>query len=193
MVGLAACNTASNGPQLVSAPQSTATKTTPPPARHKPAHPKKQKVVLPADCDGVLSVANVSHALGKPVKGKTVFLRNVALPKIKRTGRVTCYYGVKTTISKSPVQAGLSAYSTEEAATSRVAITVAAEQSAGAIVRATKIGDVAGTVLVGRTGSLLVMAQGQRTLAVSLAKGIGGTHPDNILTMLGGDILAQVQ
>jgi hypothetical protein len=190
--GLAACNSASNGPQLVSAPQTTASKASPTPSP-TPTRAKPQKVVLPADCDGVLSVANVSHALGKPVKGKTIFLRNVALPKIHRTGRVTCYYGVTSTISKSPVQAGMSAYSTAEAATSRLAITVAAERSAGANVLPIKIGDIPGTVLVGKAGALLVVAQGQRTIAISLAKGVGGADPQHALNMLGGDLLAQVQ
>jgi hypothetical protein len=39
----------------------------------------------------------------------------------------------------------------------------------------------------------LVVAQGQRTIAISLAKGVGGASPQHALSMLGGDLLAQVQ
>jgi hypothetical protein len=146
---------------------------------------------LPTGCDELLPFTDLDQALGRPLFGETRYVLGVAQPSIGRTGRVTCQYGLaRGGRGPAPVEVGVSTYKDAESATQRVAATVAALR-AGATSQTT--GTVAGqpaTVLGGRTGSTAVLAQGNRTVAVSVLRAVGGGKPDKVVLAIAEKVVA---
>jgi hypothetical protein len=146
---------------------------------------------LPIGCDEMLPFTDLDQALGRPLFGETRYVLGVAQPSIGRTGRVTCQYGLaRGGRGPAPVEVGVSTYKDAESATQRVAATVAALR-AGATSQTT--GTVAGqpaTVLGGRTGSTAVLAQGNRTVAVSVLRAVAGGKPDKAVLAIAEKVVA---
>jgi hypothetical protein len=196
VVTLAGCSQASNGPKnansATTATATSAARTTAKPTS-KPTHvkpPPLHRATLPSDCTLLLTHGTVNRALGKAVTGKTIYIKGLAEPKIGRTGRVTCRYGVK---GKSiPIEAGISGYRTASQASTRVRVTVAAERDAGARVSTTTIGGQPATILLGKNGSLLVYCDSNRTVAVTLDRGVGGTKVATVLKTLADAVSANL-
>jgi hypothetical protein len=131
---------------------------------------------LPVGCESLLPFTDLDQALGRPLFGETRFVQGVAQPSIGRTGRITCYYGLaKGGRGAAPVEVGASTYKDAESATQRVTATIAAGRSSGTTseTQATIAGQPA-TVLGSKTGFTVVVAQGDRTIAVTVLRTLRG-------------------
>lgn len=143
---------------------------------------------LPKYCSDVLSLTDRDQAVGKFLPGQTVYIKGQAEPKIHRTGRVTCRYAVHTTGSTTvvPIEVGVSNYADAASAADRVQVTVDQQRAVGASATEVTVTGLPATVLVAPDGSSLVLAQGARTVAISITPDVAG--PDRavaVLTALG--------
>jgi hypothetical protein len=165
---------------------------------------------LPAACEEVLTAAEVDRALGRRLGGDTRFIKGVAEPRISRTGRVTCRYGVGSAAGRGtsptscpqgrarcaaaaavPVELSLSTYGEPEAASQRVDLTMHQEQTRGAHQSRLRVLDKPAVLLSGGQGDpLLVMADGDLTLALSVARGlVPADRTGGVLTALAEAVL----
>lgn len=145
---------------------------------------------LPASCQSLLPVIDLDEALGVPLVGQTIFIKGVPEPKIKRTGRVTCRFGVTKLPNKksSPpkLEVGVSTYSDDAAATQRVESTVTDLRGNGASPTDVQVGGAAAKVLTGAGAATLVVASGNRTVVISLAdKVVPAANTVKALTAVG--------
>lgn len=131
---------------------------------------------LPPGCESLLPFTDLDQALGRPLFGETRVVEGVAQPSIGRTGRITCYYGLpKGGRSAAPVEVGVSTYTDAESATQRVTATIAAGRTSGTTSESTAtIAGQPATVLGSKTGFTVVVAQGNRTIAVTVLRTLGG-------------------
>lgn len=164
------------------------------PDKPKPDTPKKKKppaVKLPDNCYDVISPDAAKSALRRSLPGRVIYVKNVAIKSIKRTGRVTCSYGPAP--GKDPMlQVGVSAYETKGAAADRVSVTVQAEQAAGAQVKDATVRGNPATVLLGQNGSLLVLSRDRITLAVSIDKRAQVQDPQPALVDVAKAVLGNI-
>lgn len=142
----------------------TASGTTPPSTSATPKPP-----ALPVVCQDLLPLIDLDAALGVPLVGQTVLIKGVAEPKIKRTGRVTCRFGVPPKGGAPKLEVGISGYTDETAAKDRVEATVVSLRTAGNKPSPTKVGGLDATLLSGAGPSTLVLSTGPRTIVISLA------------------------
>jgi hypothetical protein len=137
--------------------------------------PAPSAAALPDSCGDLLPILDLDQALGRPLLGRTDYIEGVPEPKIKRLGRVTCRYGIRTVLGKRPppppLEVGVSAYADAAAATDRVETTVIASRSEGAGPRTVQVAGMAATALLGKS-PLLVFAVDTRTLAVTFGPGL---------------------
>jgi hypothetical protein len=160
-------------------PQAAATST--PPASSASGSPSGSASAspaadLPTGCDSMLPFTDLDRALGRPLFGQTVFTKGVAQPSIGRTGRVTCGYGVaRNGKGVPPVEVGVSTYTDVESATRRVQATISQLRSAGATQADATVSGLPATVLGTGTSFTLVLAQGTRTIAVTLQRALHGS------------------
>jgi hypothetical protein len=151
-------------------PSSPATSTSR--AQSKPA-PLPTMRKLPGGCEKVLPTGAVIDALGRKVAGRTAFVIGVPDPTIGRVGYINCRYGVAKQSAASPkIEIGVSLYRTAKKAAARLQPTIHDyTQHAAKAAKATVAGYPA-TVLTGGVGTgygpTVVLALGQRTIAVSL-------------------------
>ena len=130
---------------------------------------------LPAGCDLLLPFTDLDRALGRPLFGESAFVKGVAQPSIGRTGRVTCRYGLaRGGRGTAPVEVGVSTYKDVESAAERVQATVSDQRGQGATQSEVTIAGTPATVLGGRTAVLVVLAQGSRTVAVTVQRSLRG-------------------
>lgn len=131
---------------------------------------------LPTGCASMLPFTDLDRALGRPLFGRTVFTEGVPEPKIGRTGRVTCGYGLPADgRGGPPVEVGVSTYTDVESATARVQATISQLRSAGAVQTEATVSGLPASVLRSSTAFTLVLAQGSRTVAVTLQRRLGGS------------------
>jgi hypothetical protein len=170
-LGLAACTSdggaeppaAAGSPSSSPAPSATASST--PSATPTPA--------LPAGCDAVLPFTDLDQALGRPLFGGSRFVLGVAQPSIGRTGRVTCQYGLAPNgKGAAPLEVGMSTYKDAASATDRVEATVAGLRSGATSQKTATVAGQTATVVGFKTGVTAVLAQGERTLAVTVSRSI---------------------
>jgi hypothetical protein len=132
---------------------------------------------LPTGCDSMLPFTDLDRALGRPLFGQTVFTKGVPQPSIGRTGRVTCGYGIpRTGKGPPPVEVGVSTYTDIESATRRVQATISSLRSAGATQADATVSGLPATVLGTGTSLTLVLAQGSRTVAVTVQRTLHTDH-----------------
>jgi hypothetical protein len=149
------------------APTSGATGPGSPPATPTPA-------ALPTGCDSMLPFTDLDQALGRPLFGRTVFTQGVAQPSIGRLGRVTCGYGLPTNgRGVPPVEVGVSTYKDVESATTRVESTVSQLRSIGASQIQATVAGLPATALATGTSFTVVLAQGSRTVVVTVQRSLG--------------------
>lgn len=130
---------------------------------------------LPAGCDLLLPFTDLDRALGRPLFGESAFVKGVAQSSIGRTGRVTCRYGLaRGGRGVAPVEVGVSTYRDVESAMRRVQATISAQRGQGATQSEATISGVPATLLGTRTAVLVVLAQGSRTVAVTLQRSLRG-------------------
>jgi hypothetical protein len=114
----------------------------------------------------------------------------VAQPSIGRTGLITCQWGLaKGGRGPVPVEVGASTYTDAKAATDRVAATVADLRSGATSQSEATVAGRATTVIGNRTGFTAVVAQGNRTVAVTVLRSTRG-QPDRAVVSIATKVLA---
>jgi hypothetical protein len=165
-----------------SAPAPSATGSTTPSASPTP--------VLPGGCDEVLPFTDLDQALGRPLFGSSRYVLGVAQPSIGRTGRVTCQYGLAPNgKGGAPVEVGMSTYRDAASATERVEATVAGLRSGATSQAVATVAGQPATVIGSKTAFTAVLAQGDRTLAVTVLRAVRG-NPDRAAVAIAEKVLA---
>jgi hypothetical protein len=133
---------------------------------------------LGGTCDSLLPVPDIEHALGRMFSGRNGFIVGVPERSIGRIAYLNCRYGMPPNLLAGPAQPlseiGVSLYRTAAQAQERVRGTVFDYLGNGAAQSRHAVAGSEAVLLTGATGPgyeapLLVLAAGQRTIAVSLA------------------------
>jgi hypothetical protein len=130
---------------------------------------------LNGTCETLLPDDSVFPAIGvTTLPGKDAFVVGKAEPDIGRIGYLNCRYGVKKAATAPAVEIGISVYTTAAKASDRVTATVDNYTAHGARSTTSTVAGLPATTLAGGVGAgydvpLLVVASGQRTVAVSIA------------------------
>jgi hypothetical protein len=175
-------------------PQAAATTTTPAPSGSGSAGSTAPTPTptpnLPAGCDAMLPFTDLDQALGRPLFGETRYVVGVAQPSIGRTGRITCQYGLaRGGKGPAPVEVGASTYKDTTSATERVAATVAALRASARSQATATIAGQSATVIGTVASFTAVVAQGNRTVAVTVLRSTGG-RPDRAVVNITEKVLA---
>ena len=177
---LAACSSSSPSEVVTvttthtpSAPTSStsAAPTTSADSTHSPSETRMTD--LPGPCDTLLDDASVLSAAGvDTLPGKDAFVVGKPEPDIHRLAYINCRYGVGKDGTPG-IELGVSLYATSADAAQRVTATVDDYTAHGASTSTTEVLGQQATVLSGGIGAgydvpTLVVADGQRTVAVSI-------------------------
>lgn len=166
----------SGGPGLTSTSAGASPSVSPSVSASGPAPQTK----LPGTCDSLLPDYTVGAAVGKAAfPGKDAFVVGVPDTGIHRLAYLNCQYGV-TGSAAAParqLEIGVSLYSTAADAAQRISATVDDYTNHGAQSQDVKVADLPATLLTGGIGDgysdpLLVVAAGQRTVAVTVTKAV---------------------
>ena len=146
---------------------------------------------LPAGCDQLLPFTDLDQALGRPLFGQSRYVVGVAEPKIGRTGRVTCQFGLAAN-GRGPalLEVGVSTYKDADSATDRIAATVAALRANATSQKTASVAGQDATMIGTKTDYNLVVAQGDRTFAVTLSRKLKGVKLDNAAVAVAERVLA---
>jgi hypothetical protein len=131
---------------------------------------------LPPDCDAALPLPAVITALGRGVPGLTAFVVGQPEADIGRLAYLNCRYGLPADGKGTPaIEIGVSLYKDNATAAARVPATVADYTAHGATATSTTVAGQQASVLTGGSGTgytspTIVVASGQRTVAVSIAE-----------------------
>jgi hypothetical protein len=129
---------------------------------------------LPGQCASLLPPETLTDALGHKVSGRTAFVVGLPDPTTGRVSYINCRYGVESRANSADprIEIGVSLYRTPQKAAARIAPTIDAYTAHAAHATKADVGGHQATVLTGGQGSgygpTVVMAVGQRTIAVSL-------------------------
>lgn len=135
---------------------------------------------LSGTCDTLLPDSSINAVIGgPPLAGIDSFVVGRPEPTIGRLAYLNCRYGVTGTgaNAKAKVEIGISLYSSADKASSRVAATVDDYTAHGASGQQSTVDGQSATMLTGGVGAgyedpLLVVASGQRTVAVNVAASV---------------------
>jgi hypothetical protein len=128
---------------------------------------------LPGTCDTLLDDSSVFSAAGvKTLPGEDSFVVGKAEPDIHRLAYINCRYGV-TGRGKPGIEIGVSLYASSADAAQRITATVDDYTVHGASTSTTQVLGQQASVITGGIGTgydvpTLVVADGQRTVAVSI-------------------------
>jgi hypothetical protein len=127
---------------------------------------------LVGTCDSLLPLPDVEDAVGQQISGKTAFVVGVPEKAIGRLAYLNCRYGLSGATPQ--LEIGVSLYGSPAQAMRRLSATVDDYRSNGATRTPVTVAGYPGALLVDGTGPndslpLLVVAAGQRTVAVSAA------------------------
>jgi hypothetical protein len=152
---------------------------------------------LPESCADILTLDELDNATGKPLPGQTLYIKGQAEPKIKRTGRVTCRYGVRKVGNRTaiPLEIGVSSYGDATSASDRIQFTINSQRNNGADATEFDAGEsVKGTALITGDNSTAVFAKGTNTVAISLTKdsGFTGDKAKDVLTKFATAVAAHL-
>jgi hypothetical protein len=138
--------------------------TTPPPSSTAPADKP-----VPRTCGGLATLEEVTEILGAAVTGQTQPIVGVPEPKIGRTARLDCYYGIPAgqPVQSAAVWIGLANYTDAAAAQRRMNSTVETEREAGAMANDVAVGQDRGVLLNGQKRTL-VAVRGKNTVVVTV-------------------------
>ncbi|GGN23280.1 hypothetical protein GCM10011609_75940 [Lentzea pudingi] len=123
---------------------------------------------LPDDCELVVSVDVMNSAIGQELPGEPRIIIGIKEPGIGRTGKIDCYYGIpeKKGLLDAKIVIGLSTYTDDLTARTRVSESVEAERAAGAKVSEVDVGKQKGTLVEGKDEQLLIGSLGKSTFVV---------------------------
>jgi hypothetical protein len=149
---------------------------------------------LGGQCDDLLPPSTVDEALGRPVIGKTAFIRGIAEPNIGRLTYLNCKYGIPAAVKGKPapvaqLEIGVSLYGTVAQAARRVQGTIDNYRSQGSSQRSVPVGTDSGTILVGYGNPTIVVASGPRTVAITIDPRLVSAAPTSALTALAQAVL----
>lgn len=146
---------------------------------------------FPDDCAALVPAADVATVLAVPLPGDITFVFADELPDIGRIARVTCGYGVGTGRGPGPaVEITVNEYESQEAAQSRIDLTLQAAAERGNEVSEQGVGPYEGWVIADRQDVSLVVDAGERTLVVTMKRGlVDGAAEPVVLTQLAGRAL----
>ncbi|WP_434440713.1 hypothetical protein [Lentzea sp. E54] len=159
----AACSTAEPQPQ---APPPQIPKITP------STSPSRVPVMvdrpLPDDCELVVPVDVMNATLGQELPGEPRIIIGIKEPAIGRTGKVDCYYGIpeKKNLPDAKIVIGLSTYTDDLTARTRVTEGVEAERQNGAKISEVDVGKQKGTLIEGKDEQILIGSLGKSTFVV---------------------------
>jgi len=163
----AACSSGGSARSQAGATQTAA----PTPTRSAAAPTPTPTPNLPGGCDQMLPFTDLDHALGRPLFGPSRYVLGVAEPSIGRTGRVTCQFGLQPNgRGAAPLEVGVSTYKDADSANERVAATVAALRSTATSQRSATVAGQQAVLIGTKKDNNLVVAQGDRTVAVTIAR-----------------------
>ena len=189
VAALSACTSGGDDQPAAAGSSSTASPAPAPAASGSTAPSATPTADLPAGCDAVLPFTDLDQALGRPLFGGSRTVVGVAQPSIGRTGRVTCQYGLAPNgKGAAPLEVGLSTYKDAASAADRVRVTIAGLRTGAT---SQKSGTVAGqpaTVVGSKTAVTAVLAQGERTVAVTVLRKIA--NPDRAALAVAEKVLA---
>jgi hypothetical protein len=142
--------------------------------------PGRRLTKLSGTCDTLLPDTSVSAVIGgPPLAGVDAFIVGRPEPSIGRIAYLNCRYGVTGAgaTAKAKIEIGISLYSSADKAASRVAATVDDYTAHAASGQPTTVDGQSATMLTGGVGAgyedpLLVVASGQRTVAVNVAPSV---------------------
>lgn len=123
---------------------------------------------LPDDCELVVPVEVMNATLGQALPGEPRIIIGIKEPGIGRTGKVDCYYGIpeKKNLPDAKIVIGLSTYTDDLTARTRVAESVEAERQDGAKITEVDVGKQKGTLIEGKDEQLLIGSLGKSTFVV---------------------------
>jgi hypothetical protein len=149
---------------------------------------------LPGTCDSLLPAAAVDDALGRSLGGQTAFVVGLPEKDIGRLGYLNCRYGLPsgsagssaTAVAKAEI--GVSLYKDAQAAAARIPATVDDYVAHAATSHTTQVNGQQATILTGGVGAgyadpTLVVASGQRTVAVSVHEAAGGRATKDLIAL----------
>jgi len=124
---------------------------------------------VPKSCGAVVTQDEVSEILQVAVTGQVLPIIGVPEPKIGRTARIDCYYGVPTGQDRTvaPVTVGLANYTDETAARKRMDNTVTDDKNAGGKAGEVPVGQDRGVLLKGKQWTL-VAVRGNTTVVLTV-------------------------
>lgn len=137
---------------------------------------------LPGTCESLLPLPDIQDAVSTDVPGRTAFVVGVPQTDIGRLGYLNCRYGLSGDANDPTavplIEIGVSLYTTPQQAQRRLTATVGDYESNGATATALTVRGREATLLTGGQGPgyavpLLVVTSGQRTVAISVADGLG--------------------
>ena len=130
---------------------------------------------LAGRCETRLAAAAVADALGRAIPGKTAFVVGVADKTTGRVSNINCRYGIARNPDNPALEIGVSLYRTAGQADARIPLTITDFQDNSAMATKTTVAGRPATLLLGGQsagyGPSLVMAYGQRTIAVTFRAG----------------------
>lgn len=123
---------------------------------------------LPDDCELVVPAEVMNATLGQELPGEPRLIIGIKEPGIGRTGKIDCYYGIpeKKNLPDAKIVIGLSTYTDELTARTRVTESVEAERADGAKVTEVDVGKQKGTLVEGKDEQLLIGSLGKSTFVV---------------------------
>ncbi|MEO6500277.1 MAG: hypothetical protein ABIQ09_00010 [Jatrophihabitantaceae bacterium] len=173
--GCTQAETPDGGAASSSAAASTSAASSKPASSSKPAPTAtaKGEPSLGGRCEDLLSIGAVNIALRRTVIGRTAFVLGVAEPDIGRLTYLNCRYGLSAPVKGKPapvpqVEIGVSLYGSAAQAARRIQATVEYYRVNGAGDRPARVGSLQGTMLSGYGLPTLVVADGPRTVAVTV-------------------------
>jgi hypothetical protein len=190
LAGLAAACTSggSDQPQAGASPSSSPAGSTASGSATPTATPTPS---LPGGCDQLLPFTDLDQALGRPLFGQSRYVKGVAEPGIGRTGRVTCQFGLAAN-GRGPalLEVGVSTYKDADSAADRISATVAALRGSATSQKTATVAGQQATMIGTKADYNLVVAQGDRTVAVTLSRKLTGVKLDTAAVAVAERVLA---
>ena len=137
-----------------------------------PAAPAR--TALPKDCSEVATAIDVDAIIGHSLIGSSSQVVGVAMPKIKRLGRLDCYFGIPAgkPVTSGVVSIGIGRYADAESAAHRTSLTVNTARSGGAQVSDLKVDGGDALLVADQKTQELVLSRGSLTVLVIAANGV---------------------
>jgi hypothetical protein len=147
------------------------------------ASPTPSGSPLSGDCGSIMPVSAVNQVMGGQVTGDTSFIIGEPDTSIDRISYLNCRYGLPATPAPAgsgpaasasgpaptpQVEIGISAYGSAASAQSRVQGTIEAYLQTGATQKNVPVGALTGVELVGSGDPTIVVASGNKTVAVTV-------------------------